>query len=61
MHGKYDSLVRLSQAEKLAARLEELNKTYKLIIYDADHNVDFFSSRVDSDREMFAWFEQYLK
>ncbi len=39
IHGKYDSNVRVNQAEKLAERLEELNKTYKLIIYNSDHNL----------------------
>ena len=61
MHGKHDPRVRVSQAEKLAARLEELNKTYKLIIYDADHDLGFLSTSEEWQKETFAWFEQYLK
>ena len=59
IHGKYDSNVRVNQAEKLAERLEELNKTYKLIIYNSDHNL-FFLANEELHQEMFNWFDKYL-
>lgn len=60
IHGKYDFNVRVSQAEKLAERLKELNKTYKLIIYNSDHNLNFLSTNEELHQEMFNWFDKYL-
>jgi len=50
----------MSQAQAFAKRLQELGKTYELIIYpDDDHGLSL--NRADSDRKIVEWFRRYMK
>ncbi|MCA1622901.1 MAG: prolyl oligopeptidase family serine peptidase [Acidobacteria bacterium] len=43
-----------------AQRLQELGKTYELIIYaDGDHGLSL--NRTDSDKRVLEWFKKYMK
>ena len=49
-----------TNALALAQRLQELGKTYELIIYAGDdHGLSF--NAADSDRRIIAWFKRHLK
>ena len=49
-----------SQALAFAQKLQELNKTYELIIYaNDDHGVSL--NREDADRRIIEWFRRYMK
>ena len=49
-----------SQAQAFAKRLQELGKTYELIIYpDDDHGLSL--NRADSDRRVVEWFRRHMK
>jgi dipeptidyl aminopeptidase/acylaminoacyl peptidase len=49
-----------SQAQAFAKRLQELGKTYELIIYpDDDHGLSL--NRAESDRRIVEWFRRYMK
>jgi dipeptidyl aminopeptidase/acylaminoacyl peptidase len=50
----------MSQAQAFAKRLQELGKTYELIIYpDDDHGLSL--NRADSDRRIVAWFRRHMQ
>jgi dipeptidyl aminopeptidase/acylaminoacyl peptidase len=50
----------MSQARAFAKRLQELGKTYELIIYpDDDH--DLSRNRADSDRRIVEWFRRHMQ
>ena len=49
-----------SQAQAFAKRLQELGKTYELIIYpDDDHGLSL--NRADSDRRIVEWFRRHMQ
>jgi dienelactone hydrolase len=59
LHGGDDWRVDVSQAEKLAEKLEGLGKTFKLKVYPGgDHSLD--NNRPDRNSRIFEWFEKYL-
>jgi dipeptidyl aminopeptidase/acylaminoacyl peptidase len=59
LHGGDDWRVDVSQAEKLAEKLEELGKTYELKVYPGgDHGLD--NNRPDRNSRIFEWFKKYL-
>ncbi|PRX29298.1 prolyl oligopeptidase family protein [Orenia metallireducens] len=60
LHGKFDQKVKVSQAEKLAKKLEELDKEYKLILYNDSHGIIIPSNWKKWNKEMFKWFDKYL-
>jgi dipeptidyl aminopeptidase/acylaminoacyl peptidase len=50
----------MSQAQAFANRLQELGKTYELIIYpDDDHGLS--RNRAESDRRVVEWFRKHMK
>jgi dipeptidyl aminopeptidase/acylaminoacyl peptidase len=50
----------MSQAQAFAKRLQELGKTYELIIYpDDDHGLSL--NRADSDWRVVEWFRRHMK
>ena len=59
LHGKFDWRVDVSQAKKLANKLEKLNKTHKLIIYKDDHGLT--NSINKWTKEMYKWFDKHLE
>lgn len=60
LHGGYDWMVDDSQAEKLASELEELGKTYELVVYPrGSHGLEEHAQDVFS--RIFEWFENYLQ
>lgn len=59
LHGGDDWRVDVSQAEKLAEKLEELGKDYELKVYPGgSHGLD--EDKSDRNRRIFDWFEKYL-
>jgi len=49
-----------SQALAFAQRLQELGKTYELIVYaDDDHAISLH--RADSDKKIIEWFRRYTR
>ena len=59
LHGGDDWRVKVTQAEKLAEKLEELGKTYELKVYPGgSHGLG--ENMEDRDRRIFQWFEKYL-
>ena len=60
LHGGADWRVDVSQAEKLASELEELGKTYELVVYPGgSHGLEEHAQDVFS--RIFEWFENYLQ
>jgi dipeptidyl aminopeptidase/acylaminoacyl peptidase len=60
MHGSSDASIRAGGTLALAKKLQELGKTYELIIYAGDgHGLPL--NRRDSDRRIVEWFRTYLK
>jgi dipeptidyl aminopeptidase/acylaminoacyl peptidase len=60
LHGGADWRVDPSNALNLAQKLQELGKTYELIIYAGDeHGLSL--NRVDSDRRVIEWFKRHMK
>lgn len=58
-HGQYDRRVGVEHALKLASRLQEAGRGYKLIIHELDgHN--FPRNFENFMRESIAWFEEFL-
>ncbi len=60
MHGGADERIGTARALSFAQKLQELGKTYELIIYAGDdHNLSL--NRMDSDRRVIEWFKKYMK
>lgn len=60
MHGSADESIGAEGTLALAEKLQELGKTYELIIYAGDgHGLPL--NRRDSDRRIVEWFQTYLK
>ena len=60
LHGGDDWRVSVTQAQKLAEKLEELDKTYELVIYPGgDHGLS--GHQKDSTERGLKWFKEYLK
>lgn len=58
IHGGSDWRVDITQAEKMADKLKEYSKDYKLIIYpDEDHGLK--NKWKERDKEIFKWFDKY--
>lgn len=60
MHGGADRQVSPAQSLRLALRLEELGRTYELVIYAGDGHV-LKLNQEDRDRRAIAWFRRHLK
>ena len=59
LHGEDDENVNVTQAKKLASELEELGKTYELIIYpDGGHGLG--EHREDVNSRLLEWFAKYV-
>lgn len=59
LHGGEDWRVKVTQAEKLAEKLEELGKTYELVVYpQGSHGCG--EDGPDRNRRIFDWFAKYL-
>ena len=59
LHGGDDWRVKVTQAEKLAGKLEELGKSYELVIYPGgSHGLG--ENKADRNRRIFEWFAKYL-
>jgi dipeptidyl aminopeptidase/acylaminoacyl peptidase len=59
LHGGADERARPQNALQLAARLQELKRTYKLVVYpDGDHALSGFGPEVNA--EIARWFEARL-
>lgn len=60
MHGSADRSIGAGRTLAFAQRLQELGKTYELIIYaDGDHGLSL--NRTDSDRRVLEWFKKHMK
>lgn len=60
LHGGADWRVRVSQAKKLAEKLQALGKTHELVIfYNGDHGLT--THRAERDRKILEWFAKYAK
>ncbi len=60
MHGSADRSIGAGRTLAFAQKLQELGKTYELIIYaGGDHGLSL--DRRDSDRRVLEWFKKYMK
>lgn len=60
LHSRQDPKVPCADGLKMAAKLQEYNKEYALIIYnEPSHSLPF--SQFDSFDQMFAWFDKHKK
>ena len=59
LHGEADWSVNVTQAEKVAHRLEELGKTCRLVVYPGGTH-GLRESDEDRDRRILEWFGDYL-
>lgn len=60
LHSRQDPKVPCTDALKMAAKLQEYNKEYSMIIYDEpSHSLPF--SQFDSYEQMFIWFDKHKK
>lgn len=60
MHGGADERIGTARTLAFAQKLQELGKTYELVIYAGDdHNLTL--NRIDSDRRVLEWFKKYMK
>ena len=58
LHGKKDWRVEVSQAKKLAKKLDKLDKKYKLVLYDDTHGLgDHYK---EWTKEMYDWYDKYF-
>jgi|AntRauTorckE6833_2_1112554.scaffolds.fasta_scaffold00459_9 dipeptidyl aminopeptidase/acylaminoacyl peptidase len=57
LHGQNDSRVGINQAKKLAEKLNELDKSYKLKTYQDGHSLS--CQYDDWTNEMYHWFDKY--
>lgn len=60
MHGGADPQVSPSQTLDLAQRLQELKRTYELIVYAGDGHI-LKNNQEDRDRRAIAWFQRHMK
>jgi dipeptidyl aminopeptidase/acylaminoacyl peptidase len=60
MHGGADWSVNPSQSLTIAQKLQDLGRTYELIIYAGDSHT-LSRNQVDRDRRTVSWFKKYLK
>ena len=60
MHGGADWSVNPSQSLTIAQKLQNLGKTYELIIYAGDGH-RLARNQADRDRRALAWFRKYMK
>jgi dipeptidyl aminopeptidase/acylaminoacyl peptidase len=60
MHGGADWSVNPGQSLSLAQKLQDLGKTYELIIYSGDGHI-LSRNQEDRDRRAIAWFKRYMK
>jgi dipeptidyl aminopeptidase/acylaminoacyl peptidase len=60
MHGGADWSVNPSQSLTIAQKLQDLGKTYELIIYAEDGHI-LSRNQEDRDRRAIAWFQRYMK
>ena len=58
LHGTKDWNVKVSQAKKLAKKLNELDKEYKLVLYDDKHGLG--KHHEEWKKEMWNWFDKHL-
>jgi dipeptidyl aminopeptidase/acylaminoacyl peptidase len=59
LHGEDDRRVDVSQAKKLAQKLEEAGREYELVIFPkGDHGLK--THRAERNRKIFDWFDKYL-
>jgi dipeptidyl aminopeptidase/acylaminoacyl peptidase len=60
MHGGADLSIGAGRTLGFAQKLQELGKTYELIIYaGGDHGLSL--NRIESDRRVIEWFRKYMK
>jgi dipeptidyl aminopeptidase/acylaminoacyl peptidase len=60
LHGTADELISAGRTLAFAQKLQELGKTYELIIYAGDnHNLSL--NFTDSDKRIVEWFKKYMK
>jgi len=59
LHGGDDWRVKVTQAEKLAEKLEELGKTYELVVYHGGSH-GLWENEQDRDDRILKWFAKYL-
>jgi dipeptidyl aminopeptidase/acylaminoacyl peptidase len=60
LHGGADELVGAGRTLAFAQKLQELGKTYELIIYSSDdHNLSLNSA--DCDKRVVEWFKNFMK
>jgi dipeptidyl aminopeptidase/acylaminoacyl peptidase len=59
MHGSADSDVDASHALNMAQRIQELGKTYELVIYGNDNHI-LSRNKDDRDRRAIAWFNKFM-
>jgi dipeptidyl aminopeptidase/acylaminoacyl peptidase len=60
MHGGADPSIEAGRTLAFAEKLQELGKTYELIIYAGDgHGLPL--NRIDSGRRVIEWFRKYMK
>lgn len=59
MHGSADSDVDASHALNMAQRVQELGKTYELVIYGNDNHI-LSRNKDDRDRRAIAWFNRFM-
>ncbi|HEX8492466.1 MAG TPA: prolyl oligopeptidase family serine peptidase [Pyrinomonadaceae bacterium] len=60
MHGGADWSVNPSQSLTIAQKLQDLGKTYELIIYAEDGHI-LSRNQEDRDRRAIAWFKKHMK
>ena len=60
MHGGADWSVNPSQSLTIAQKLQDLGKTYELIIYAGDGHI-LSRNQEDRDRRAMVWFKRHMK
>ena len=59
MHGGADSQVNPSQSLRMAQQLQQLGKTYELVIYGGDTHI-LSCNQEDRDKKTVAWFTKFM-
>lgn len=59
-HGGADELIGAARTLSFVQKLQELGKTYELIIYAGDDH-DLLLNSLDADRRIIEWFKQFMK
>ena len=60
LHGGGDRLISAGRTLAFARKLQELGKTYELIIYASDHH-DLLLNSTDADNRVVEWFRKHMK